>query len=356
MSHYTPTTPAVSVLMALRDAEKTVRRSVESLQNQTLGNFELIAVDAGSSDGTVEQLEAISERDMRVAVVRAGDCSRPEALNLALSRARGEYVLVMDADGWADRTMLEDLAHVAREGSLDLAMGGFSLALGVWEGRPVELSASHDGEVFATQNDFRSAAWELFATGQLLPACAKLLSRDLLERSGASFAAEGRRGHDFVLAALRDAERVGVLGGVCYRVARPLLRADGAAGFRRDYRQLEEEHTALLGLYRDWGLEGDAASMEMLQTRYVERLAACVEAVCGRGSRVPTADQRRVVAEMIETDRAQVAASVAHPRSNAVRALLAPIRAHNAALVCVQTRLLSMLRPGIADVTPDLFV
>ena len=94
----------------------------------------------------------------------------------------------------------------------------------------------------------------------------------------------------------------------------------------------------------------------MLQSRYVEQLAGCIEVVCGRRSRVPSGDQRRIVAEMIDTDRAQVAASVAHPRSNAVRALLAPIRARNAAIVCVQTRLLSLLSPGIADVTPDLFV
>ena len=356
MSHYTPTAPAVSVLMALQDAEKTVRRGVESLQNQTLANFELIAVDAGSADGTVDQLETIAERDMRVAVVRAGRCSRPEALDLALGRARGEYVLVMDADGWADRTMLEDLVLAAREGSLELVAGGFTVALGVGDGRAVETVAASEGEVFATQNDFRAAAWGLFASGQLLPTCAKLFSRSLLERSRASFAAEGRRGHDFVLAALRDVERVGVLGGICYHVSRRLAPVGGAAGFQRSYRQLEDEHTALLELYRCWGLEGDAASMEMLQSRYVERLAACVEAVCGRGSRVPAPEQRRIVSEMIETDRAQVAASVAHPRNNAVRALLAPIRAHNASLVCVQTRLLSMLRPGIAGANPDLFV
>lgn len=121
------------------------------------------------------------------------------------------------------------------------------------------------------------------------------------------------------------------------------------------YRRLEEEHDALLALYRHWGLEGDAASMDMLQSRYVERLLGCIEGVCGKMSRLPSAEQRRIVATMIETDRAQVAASVAHPRGSAARAMLAPIRSKNAALVCVQTRLLSFVSPGIARVTPDLF-
>ena len=342
--------------MASHDAEKTVRRCVESLQGQTLSNFELIVVDRGSTDDTVRQLEALSERDMRISVARAEACSQPEALDLALRRARGTYVLVVDDDGWADKTMLADLVHAAEDGALDLVIGGFTLTVVTGDGGSSETTASADAETFATQHDFRSAAWRLFAEGQLLPACAKLFSRRLIEERDVTFAPGGRYGHVFVLGFLRDVERVGVLGGCCYHVARQLAGARGSSRVQQGYRRLEEEHSALLDLYRHWGLEGDAASMEMLQSRYVEQLAGCIEVVCGRRSRVPSGDQRRIVAEMIDTDRAQVAASVAHPRSNAVRALLAPIRARNAAIVCVQTRLLSLLSPGIADVTPDLFV
>ena len=341
--------------MASLDAEKTVRRCVESLQGQTLANFELVVVDAGSTDGTLRQLDALAERDMRVLVARADGCTRAEALDLARARARGRYLLVMDDDGWADRTMLADLVGRAEGASLDLVIGGFSLAMVTREGRAPETVASAEDEVFATQHDFRSAAWRLFADGQLLPTCAKLFSRAFVEEHGVAFSEQGRYGHPFVLGCLRDVERVGVLGGCCYHVARRLSGTLGGPVVQRGYRRLEDEHSALLDLYRHWGLEGDAASMEMLQSRYVEQLAGCIEAVCGRGSRVPSGEQRRIVSEMIDTDRAQVAASVAHPRSTAVRALMAPIRARNAALVCVQTRLLSLLHPGIADVTPDLF-
>ena len=126
MTHYTPTSPKVSVLMVSHDAEKTVRRAVESLQNQTFGNFELIVVDAGSTDETARLLSALADRDMRVSVAQAGECGRQDALNLALDRARGDYLLVFDADGWADPTMLEELA-AGQVGSLELVIGGFSL-------------------------------------------------------------------------------------------------------------------------------------------------------------------------------------------------------------------------------------
>ena len=354
MSHYTPTTPVVSVLMAAMNAERTVRRAVESIQNQTLRNIELVVVDEGSDDSTLRLVESIADRDLRVEVIRSGRCGRREALDLALVRSHGSYVAVVDADGWARPTMLADMVSLAEEKTLDLVVGGYSLMLAVPGDSSHESSVEDEGGLYLTQHEFRAAAWRLFGTGQMLPASAKLFSRERIEEWGTRFSSgiNVESDHAFVMGYLKDAERVGVLPGVCYRVDRR-----GAATPAADrYRTLEAEHRSLLNLYRYWGLEGDAASMEMLQSRYVEQLAGCIEVVCGRRSRVPSGDQRRIVAEMIDTDRAQVAASVAHPRSNAVRALLAPIRARNAAIVCVQTRLLSLLSPGIADVTPDLFV
>ena len=356
MPHYTPTSPTVSVLMAVHDAEASVRRAVESVQNQTLRNLELVVVDAGSADGSARWLESAAERDMRVQLVRAGSCNRQEALDLALERAAGTYVAVVDADAWIAPSFVADLVELAEARSLELAMGGLSLALSVGGARPSEVDAEAEGVVFPTQHDFRAGAWQLFASGQLLPASGKLFRRDRLSDLGARFSAPVAGDHALVIEYLRDVERVGVLPGASYHVARSLEAGPRDAAALEGYRRLEAEHEALLGLYRHWGLEGDAASMEMLQSRYVELLARCVEAVCGWGSRTSAPDQRRIVGKMIETDHAQLAASVARPRDNGTRSLIAPIRSHNVALVCVQARLVSLLRRGAVGVPVDAFV
>lgn len=343
--------------MAVHDAEMSVRRAVESVQNQTLRNLELVVVDAGSSDGTARTLETASERDMRIQLVRADGCSRQEALDLALERATGAYVTVVDPDAWIAPTLLADLVGLADERSLELVVPGIALALSVGVGRPSELVAQAEGAVFLTQHEFRAAAWQLFASGELLPAGGKLFRRERLAGCGARFSGPVTGDHGLVIEYLRDVERVGVLPGAPYHAARsiPAGPRDGAAPAA--YRRLEAEHEALLGLYRHWGLEGDAASMEMLQSRYVELLARCIEAVCGWGSKTSTPDQRRIVGRMIETSHAQLAASVARPRDNGARSLIAPIRSHNVALVCVQARLVSLLRRGgVPGVPVDVFV
>lgn len=344
--------------MVAHDAEQTVRRAVESLQNQSLGNFELVVVDAGSRDGTGRLLDSLAERDMRLRVAHVGECGRPEALNLALGRALGRYALVFDADGWAGPNQLGEMVKAAEDSSLELVVGGLALSVSVGAGRLTKLEmAVTEPHVFVAQHDFRAAAWRLFGTGQLLPASAKLFSLDRVRQLGARFDDDSPTDHSFVIDYLRDVERVGVLAGASYHVTRLFAQAMRGRAGEEGYRRLEDEHSELVDLYRHWGLDGDVSSVEMLQSRYLEQLAGCVEGICGWGSSVPAAEQRREVARMIGTERAQLAASVARPRGNSARAMLAPIRSGNVALACAQARLISLLRRGgVAEVVPDAYL
>jgi hypothetical protein len=91
--------------MPCRDAAATVRWAARSILRQTLRDLALVAVDDGSSDATVEVLDALAERDRRVVVVRGPGEGIPRALNRGLARCDAPYVARMDAD---------DLAHPRR--------------------------------------------------------------------------------------------------------------------------------------------------------------------------------------------------------------------------------------------------
>ncbi len=355
MAYGTSRGPVVSVLMAVHDAEGYVRRAVESIQNQSLRELELIVVDAGSQDSTARVVEAMAERDLRIELVRADACSRQEALDVALERATGRYLSVVDADGFARPTMLADLVGRAEDRALELVIGGVDLCLLGADGRASEVELAADETTFPTQHDFRSAAWRLFASGQLLPATGKLFSLGRARELGLRFGSDLPSDHLFVLGYLQDVERVGVIGGTCCHIDRRTAPAMRRFERPEGGRALDREHAALLSLYRHWGLEGDAASMEMLQSRYMERLVACVEGVCGSG--LPPAEQKAAVGRLIGADQARLAASLARPASNAARSMLAPVRSRNVGLVCAQARLLSLLGRGrTVWAMPDAFI
>lgn len=89
--------PKVSVLMAAYNAERYLRKALDSILAQTYTDFELIVVDDGSSDGTYAVLSAC--QDTRLRIVRLPrNRGLTAALNLGLSQARGCYIARMDAD------------------------------------------------------------------------------------------------------------------------------------------------------------------------------------------------------------------------------------------------------------------
>jgi glycosyltransferase involved in cell wall biosynthesis len=92
------TEPAVTVLMPVYNGRPYLTAAVESVLAQTFTDFELLAVDDGSTDGSAELLADFARRDRRVRVVGRPNGGPSAALNTGLARARGALIARMDGD------------------------------------------------------------------------------------------------------------------------------------------------------------------------------------------------------------------------------------------------------------------
>jgi len=95
-------TPTVSVLLPVRDGAPHLPEAIASLEAQTHEDFEVLAVDDGSTDATPEVLKAWAARDSRVQVLRQEAAGIVPALERARAVARGRYLARMDADDVCD--------------------------------------------------------------------------------------------------------------------------------------------------------------------------------------------------------------------------------------------------------------
>lgn len=100
--------PPVSVLLPVRDAADHLDEAVRSLEAQTYGDFEVVAVDDGSLDGTANILLEWAERDKRVRVLRQQRLGIVSALERARSEARGTYLARMDGDDVCERDRFQE--------------------------------------------------------------------------------------------------------------------------------------------------------------------------------------------------------------------------------------------------------
>jgi len=90
--------PKVSILMPVHNAAPTLQAALESIAVQSLRDWELVAVDDGSTDGSTEILREASFKDPRIRVQAEPHRGLVPALNLGLDRCRAPYIARMDAD------------------------------------------------------------------------------------------------------------------------------------------------------------------------------------------------------------------------------------------------------------------
>jgi glycosyltransferase involved in cell wall biosynthesis len=107
--------PLVSVLMPVRNAEATLEAALESVTAQTLGRWELVAIDDGSTDRSLEILSGAAARDPRIRLVARPPRGIVASLNEGLQLARAGLVARLDADDLCLPERLErQVAHAAR--------------------------------------------------------------------------------------------------------------------------------------------------------------------------------------------------------------------------------------------------
>lgn len=113
----------VSVIMPSLNVVKYIEKCMDSVVNQSLKDLEIIAVDAGSTDGTQEIIQTYAERDSRVRLVHSDQKSYGYQINLGLSIARGEYIGIVETDDWIEPDAYEVLYRYACKYGADYVRG-----------------------------------------------------------------------------------------------------------------------------------------------------------------------------------------------------------------------------------------
>ncbi|MDD3062873.1 MAG: glycosyltransferase [Massilibacteroides sp.] len=90
--------PKVSVVIPVYNTEAYVEEAVRSIMNQTLSDIEIIIVNDGSTDNSLQVIEKLSKEDKRINIYSQKNKGQSEARNLGIRHAKGEYIYFMDSD------------------------------------------------------------------------------------------------------------------------------------------------------------------------------------------------------------------------------------------------------------------
>jgi chlorobactene glucosyltransferase len=117
--------PLISVIIPARNEERNIRRCIQALRNQTYPHLELIVVDDRSTDQTPSILVQLAQLDDRLHIIKGtelppGWAGKPHALVQGAQAAQGEWLCFMDADTFAEPTLLASAYCVALEHAADM--------------------------------------------------------------------------------------------------------------------------------------------------------------------------------------------------------------------------------------------
>ena len=115
----------VSIVFPVYNKSEHLPTTLPSLLSQTYRDFELIAVDDGSTDGSGDFLDRLAKTDSRVKVIHQPNAGVSAARNAAIDRASGDYVVFADADDTVCPDWLEVLAKEAETSGADIVVSGF---------------------------------------------------------------------------------------------------------------------------------------------------------------------------------------------------------------------------------------
>ena len=118
--------PTVSIIVPVYNAEKTLRRCLDSIACQTWRALEVLLVNDASTDGSLAICREYCEKDARFHLIdKARNSGVADSRNRAIAVATGKYLQFADSDDWLRADATEKMAEAAEQNDCDLVVAGF---------------------------------------------------------------------------------------------------------------------------------------------------------------------------------------------------------------------------------------
>ncbi len=333
----------ISIIMPVYGVEEYVGKAIESMQKQTFQDWELWAVDDGSPDRSGAICDEYAAADPRIRVIHKENGGAPSARNVAIDQAEGKYFYFMDADDWAEPTMLQDMLDLAEANQAQMVVTGYYIDSYYSENEKFVQIQKVDDIIYKSQQEFREDAYRLFDKNLLYTPWNKLFLANYIREHNLYFPDTFWDDFPFCLSVIRDIERVVVSQKPYYHFMRKRAESETTKYRKEMYDKREEEHGWMEELFAYWKIENPVI-LEFLARRYVERLIGCIENVTNASCTLNYKEKRAHIRQIIRSERAQRCLKIAKPRSDYMKIMLLPLKWKSVSLCLMEGAFISKVK------------
>ena len=165
--------PKVSIIVPFYNVEKYIEKCLQTLVDQTLEDIEIILVNDGSKDKTIDIVKKYQEMyPTKIVYLEKSNGGLSDARNYAIPYAKGEYIAFLDSDDYVETTMYQEMYEIAKKENSDMVECNF-----IWEypnKSRIDVGTTYNGKHEMLEK-VRVVAWN------------KLIKREILEKSKVQF-------------------------------------------------------------------------------------------------------------------------------------------------------------------------
>lgn len=164
--------PEISIIVPVYNVEKYVGECIESILAQTYQNFELILVNDGSTDRSLQVCEDFEKEDKRITIISQSNAGVSNTRNSGLEAVKGNWITFVDSDDWIGSEYLNDLIRNVSEEDYDLVTSGIvykypdglETLIRLNNCGSCDFNVEHEFRAFATQELITSPVAKLYKT------------------------------------------------------------------------------------------------------------------------------------------------------------------------------------------------
>lgn len=147
--------------MPVYNAQKYLKRSIESILNQTLKEIELILVNDGSKDRSIDICREYEQKDSRIIVVDKENEGACIARNTGINLAKGEYLQLVDADDYCELNMLEEQYELAKSTNAEVVMCGLKYDISLKNGEVLYEEDHYQNAVLTGKQEIKEVMMDI---------------------------------------------------------------------------------------------------------------------------------------------------------------------------------------------------
>ena len=181
----------VSIIVSAYNAEKNIEQCINSIENQTYKDIEIIIINDGSKDNTQKISENLKKIYKNIIVVNQENKGVSQSRNTGIDKATGEYIMFVDSDDFIEKNMIET---ILKNKENDLTISNYKR----YYGKDKIINNIEIDEKIYNKEEFLENFWNLYNTYLINSPCFRIYRKDIIVLNEIKFNPKYELGEDLI--------------------------------------------------------------------------------------------------------------------------------------------------------------